>query len=333
MIKVAINGFGRIGRPVFKRLISDHKNIQVVAINDLTDTKTLAHLLKYDSVYGIYDKEVDFTRSALIVNKKKYKVLAEKDPKKLPWKKLGVDVVLECTGFFTEYEGAKQHLQAGAKKVIVSAPSKSAQVQTFVLGGNEEKYDSKKHHVVSMASCTTNCLVPVIKVLNEALGIERGAMTTIHSYTSGQKLVDAPHKDLRRGRAAAVNFVPTTTGAAIATTKVLPELKGKICGIAVRVPTPASSISDVSVQVKKETLADNDIFRKAAKGKLKGILAVSDESLVSSDYIGNTHSAIVDAQMTLVEDKTMVKVLAWYDNEYGYACRLAEFAEYIGKKL
>ena len=335
MIKLAINGFGRIGRPTFKRLIEKHPGIKVVAINDLTDTKTLAHLLKYDSIYGKYDKNISHTSKGIKVTNKEYLVLAEKDPSKLPWKKLGVDVVLECTGFFTDYQGAKKHLLAGAKKVIISAPSKSKEVKTFIIGGNEGKYDSKKDSVVSMASCTTNCLVPVVKILNESFEIERGAMTTIHSYTSSQRLVDAPHKDLRRGRAAAINFVPTTTGAAVATTKVLPELEGKICGIAVRVPTPVGSISDITVQVKKQTSVKevNNIFRKVANGKLKGVLRVEDNPLVSTDYIGDTYSAIIDTQMTLVQDKTLVKVMAWYDNEYGYACRLAEFAEFVGKKL
>lgn len=332
-MKVAINGFGRIGKPTFKRLIEN--NIEVVAINDLTDTKTLAHLLKYDSLYGKYDKNVEATKNGIKVNEKEYQVLAEKDPSKLPWKKLGVDVVLECTGFFTDYQGASKHLKAGAKKVIISAPSKSPEIKTFVLGGNEDRYDPKKDHILSMASCTTNCLVPVLKILNETFEIQRGAMTSIHSYTSSQRLVDAPHKDLRRGRAAAINFVPTTTGAAIATTKVLPELKDKVCGIAIRVPTPVGSISDITVQVKKPTSVKevNQVFEKASKGKLKGILRVEKEPLVSSDYIGDTYSAIIDTQMTMVQDKTLIKVMAWYDNEFGYACRLAEFAEYVGKKI
>ena len=322
MIKVAINGFGRIGRPTFKKLV-ENKNIEVVAINDLTDNKTLAHLLKYDSVYGRYDKKINF------------KMLTEKDPAKLTWKELNVDVVLECTGFFTKHEDAKKHLDAGAKKVIISAPSKSQEIPTYILGGNEEKYDSKKDNIISMASCTTNCLVPVAKVLNDNLGIERALMVTIHSYTSSQKIVDGPHKDLRRGRAAAINLFPTTTGAAIATTKVLPELEGKINGIAIRVPTPVGSLTDLTVCVKKGTSVEevNDIFKKAAKGKLKNILAVEDGPLVLADFIGNPYSAIVDTQFTMVQNKNLVKVLAWYDNEWGYACRLAEMAEFVGKKL
>lgn len=322
MIKVAINGFGRIGRPTFKKLI-ENKNIEVVAINDLTDNKTLVHLLKYDSVYGKYDKKINC------------KMLTEKDPEKLPWKKLGVDVVLECTGFFTKYEDAKKHLDAGAKKVIISTPSKSPEVPTYILGGNEEKYDSKKDDIISMASCTTNSLVPVAKVINDSLGIERAIMTTIHSYTSSQKLVDGPHKDLRRARAAAMNIIPTTTGAAIATTKVLPELEGKITGIAIRVPVLVGSLTDFVACVKKETSVEevNKIFRNAAKKELKGILAVEDEPLVLTDFVGNPYSAIVDSQFTMVQDKTLVKVLAWYDNEWGYACRLAEMAGFVGKKL
>ncbi len=262
-------------------------------------------------------------------------MLTEKDPEKLPWKKLNIDVVLECTGFFTKYEDAKKHLDAGAKKVIISAPSKSPEMPTYILGGNEEKYDSKKEHIISMASCTTNCLVPVAKVLNDNLGIEKALMVTTHSYTSSQKIVDGPHKDLRRGRAAALNLFPTTTGAAIATTKVLPELEGKINGIAIRIPTPVGSLTDLTACVKKGTSAEevNDIFRKAAKGKLKNILAVEDEPLVLSDFVGNPYSAIVDSQFTMVQDKNLVKVLAWYDNEWGYACRLAEMAEFMGKKL
>lgn len=322
MIKVAINGFGRIGRPTFKKLI-ESPNIDVVAINDLTDTKTLAHLLKYDSVYGRYDKKINC------------KMLAEKEPEKLPWKKLGVDVVLECTGFFTDFEGASKHLKAGAKKVIISAPCKGTGALTCVLGGNEEKYDSKKDHVISMGSCTTNCVVPVAKVINDNFGIEQALMTTVHSYTSTQKIVDGPHKDLRRARAAAANIVPTTTGAAISATQALPELEGKLNGIAIRVPTIDVSLLDFVAQVKKATTSDvvNKVFKQAAKKELKGILTVEDEPLVSTDFIGNSYSAVIDTQFTMVQDKTLVKVLAWYDNEWGYACRLAEMAEFIGKKL
>lgn len=335
MIKVAINGFGRIGRPTFKRLLEKHKNIKVVAINDLTDNKTLVHLLKYDSVYGTYNKETGYTAKSIKVDNKNYPVLAEKDPVKLPWKKLGVDVVLECTGFFTEYKGASLHLRAGAKKVIISAPCKETNIPTYVLGGNEKKYNSQKDHIVSMGSCTTNCAVPVAKVINDNFGIEKGLLTTVHSYTSTQKLVDGPDKDLRRGRAAAVNMVPTTTGAAISVIRVLSELEGKLDGIAIRVPTIDVSILDFVAQVKKQTTAEevNKILIKTSQKELKGILFVEEEPLVSSDYIGNSYSAIVDAELTKVQNKNLVKVLAWYDNEYGYACRLAEFVEYIGKKI
>ncbi len=335
MIKVAINGFGRIGRPTFKRLIDSHKDIKVVAINDLTDTKTLAHLLKYDSVYGIYDKEVGYTDKGIKVDGKEYQILAEKDPLNLPWKKLGVDVVLECTGFFTDPEGAGKHLKAGAKKVIISAPCKTSEVPTYVLGGNEEKYNSEKDDIISMGSCTTNCVVPVAKVINDNFEIEKALMTTIHSYTSTQKIVDGPHKDLRRGRAAAVNIIPTTTGAAISTIRVLPELEGKLNGIAIRVPSVNISLLDFVAQVKKGTSAEevNKIFEQASQKELKGILVNENLPLVSTDFIGNPYSAIIDTQFTKVEGENLVKVLAWYDNEWAYACRLAEMAEYIGKTI
>jgi glyceraldehyde 3-phosphate dehydrogenase len=334
MIKIAINGFGRIGRPTFKKLI-ENPNIEVAAINDLTDTKTLAHLLKYDSVYGIYKKEVGHTGKGIKVGGKEYQVLAEKDPTKLTWKKLGVDVVLECTGFFTDLEGASKHLEAGAKKVIISAPCKDIKVPTYVLGGNEKKYNPGKDNIISMGSCTTNCVVPVAKVINDNFEIEKALMTTIHSYTSTQKLVDGPHKDLRRGRAAAVNIIPTTTGAAISTIRVLPELEGKLDGIAIRVPLVNISLLDFVAQVKKLTKSDlvNKVFKEVAKKDLKGILAIEDLPLVSTDFIGNPYSAIIDTQFTMVEGKNLVKVLAWYDNEWGYACRLAEMAEFVGKKL
>jgi len=324
-IKIAINGFGRIGRPVFRAILDNHPNLQVVAINDLTDQKTLEHLLKYDSVYGRYTKAIGTG----------VKILAEKDPANLPWKKLGVEVVLECSGVFTEIEGAKKHLDAGAKKVIISAPSKSDIVPTFILGVNEEKYDAKKDHVVSMASCTTNCLAPVAKVLNDNFTILRGFMTTDHSYTNDQRILDLPHKDLRRARAAALNIIPTTTGAASAIGKVIPELKGKLDGIALRVPTPVVSILDLICEVSKTVSVEavNAAFKKAAQTKeMKGILAVENAPLVSSDYIQNPFSAIVDLPLTMAKDN-LVKVMAWYDNEWAYACRLAEFTEYIGKTL
>ena|SRR3989338_404233 len=325
MIKIAINGFGRIGRPTFRAILDNYPDLQVVAINDLTDQKTLNHLLKYDSVYGRYAKSIG----------PEIKILSEEDPLNLPWKKLGVDVVLECSGVFTEIEGAKKHLQAGTKKVIISTSSKSEQIPTFVLGINEEKYDSKKDNVISLASCTTNCLAPVAKVLNDHFKIVKGFMTTTHSYTNDQHILDLPHQDLRRARAAALNIIPTSTGAASAIGKVIPELKGKLDGIALRVPTPVVSVLDLVCEVEKNTSIEgvNAAFKKAAQSeKLKGILAVEEEPLVSSDYIGNSFSAIVDLSLTMVNDN-LVKVVAWYDNEWGYACRLAEFAEYLGRKL
>jgi glyceraldehyde 3-phosphate dehydrogenase len=334
-IKVAINGFGRIGRPVFRRIIEKHPELEVVAINDLTDTKTLAHLLKYDSVYGIYQKSVKAEGDNLIVNEQKFKVFSEKDPANLPWKKLGVDIVLECSGVFTDYEGAKKHLEAGAKKVIISAPSKNPEkIPEFVLGVNEDKYDPK-YDIVDMGSCTTNCLAPVAKVLNDNFGIVKGFMSTIHAYTNDQRILDLAHKDLRRARAAAINIIPTTTGAARAIGNVLPELKGKLDGIAFRVPVPTVSVLDLICEVKKKTTKEevNFALKKASQSeRLKGILGVEDAPLVSSDYIGNSYSAIVDSLSTMVIDN-LVKVVAWYDNEWAYACRLAEFAEFVGKRL
>ena len=339
-IKIAINGFGRIGRPTFRRILDNHPDLEVVAINDLTDAKTLAHLLRYDSIYGIYKKSVKFSQDSLLVDGtlkgKKVKIFAQTDPAKLPWKKLGIDIVLECTGRFTDYQGAKKHLEAGAKMVIISAPSNNPEkIPSFVLGVNEKKFDPKKDKIVDMGSCTTNCLAPIAKVLNENFKIVRGFMTTIHSYTNDQRILDLPHKDLRRARAAALNIIPTTTGAARAIGRVLPELQGKLDGIAMRVPTPTVSILDLICQVEKETTAEevNYIFKKASQKKeLKGILGVEDAPLVSSDYIGNSFSAIVDANLTMAKDN-LVKVVAWYDNEWAYACRLAEFAEFVSKKL
>jgi len=335
MVKVAINGFGRIGRPTLRRILDNYSDLEVAAINDLTDTKILAYLLKYDSLYGIYDKTVSSTEDSLTVGDKKIKVFSEKDPKNLPWKNLGIDIVLECSGAFTEIEGAKQHLEAGSKKVIISAPSKSKEIPTFVIGVNEEKYDSNKDNVISMASCTTNCLAPVAKVLNDNFKILRGFMTTSHSYTNDQRILDLPHKDLRRARAAAINIIPTSTGAASAIGRVIPELEGKLDGIAFRVPTPAVSVLDLICLVDKKTIAEevNYIFKKASQQKtFQGILGIEDAQLVSSDYKGNSFSAIVDAGLTMVKDN-LIKVVVWYDNEWAYACRLAEFTEYIGKKL
>ena len=319
-IKIAINGFGRIGRPVFRRILDKHPNLEVAAINDLTDAETLAHLLKYDSIYGKYERPLATD-----------KVLAERDPSKLPWGKMGIDVVLECTGLFTNFEGAKKHLEAGAKKVIISAPSKSPEVPHFVLGVNQGEYEPEKDDVVSMGSCTTNCLAPVAKVLNDNFVIETGLMTTIHSYTNDQRLLDLPHKDLRRARSAALSMVPTTTGAVIAVTKTIPELKGKIHGLAIRVPSPVVSLVDFVAKVKEQTTVEevNRAFEKAAQGELKDVLAIEDAPLVSVDYRGNPASAIVDSLSTMVQGGNLIKILAWYDNEWGYACRLAEFAEYV----
>ncbi len=339
MIKIAINGFGRIGRPTFRRILDKHPKLEVVAINDLASPETLAHLLRYDSLYGIYDKRVKFDEDELLIDGtaggNKVKVFAAPEPEKLPWKELDVDIVLECTGHFTDLAGAKKHLTAGAKKVIISAPCKSEGIPTYLLGVNQEEYEPKKDKIVSMGSCTTNCLAPVAKVLDEKFEIEKGFMTTVHSYTNDQKILDLAHKDLRRARAAALNIIPTTTGATGAVEKCLPGLKGKLAGMALRVPTPTVSIIDFVCTVKKETTAEeiNYLLKKASgREELRGILGVEDAPLVSSDYIGNTFSAVVDAENTMVNGN-LVKVLAWYDNEYAYAGRLAEFAEYIGKRL
>ncbi len=332
-IKVAINGFGRIGRATFRNILQNHPNLEVVAVNDLTDAKTLAHLLKYDSIYGQLNEKVAFSGNYLIIGGKKFKVLAEKDPLKLPWKKLKINVVLECTGVFRDLEGAKKHLKAGAKKVIISAPAKGKGIPSFILGINDNKYNPGKDHIVDMGSCTTNCLAPVAKVLNDEFGIISGFMTTVHSYTTNQRLLDLPHKDLRRARAAAINIVPTTTGATEAIGNVMPELKGKLDGVALRVPTPIVSIIELVCRLEKKTTVDNinKAFKKAEK-TLKGILRVEENPLVSTDFIGDPYAAIVDALSTKVIGD-MVKVSAWYDNEWAYGCRLAKFAEFIGKKL
>lgn len=338
MIKIAINGFGRIGRPTFRRIFDKHPELEVVAVNDLAPPETLAHLLKYDSLYGIYDKGVKFSESQLLLDGtadgRKVKVFAEKEPEKLPWKELGVEIVLECTGRFTDLEEAKKHLKAGAKKVIISANAKTEEIPHFVLGVNEEKYNSKNNDIVAMCSCTTNCLSPVAKVLNKEFVIEKGFMTTVHSYTNTQRILDLSHKNLREARAAAINIIPTATGAVKAVVRVLPELKGKLDGLALRVPTPTVSIVDFVCQVKKETTAEevNYLLKKAsAREELRGILGVEDAPLVSSDYKGNSYSAIVDSLSTMVKGN-LIKVLVWYDNEWGYACRLAEMAEYVGTK-
>ena len=335
MTKIAINGFGRIGRQTFRRIIENHPNLEVVAINDLTDNKTLAHLLKYDSVYGKLDKEVSFSEEAILVDGKEYLALAEKEPEKLPWKKLGVDIILECTGFFADVQGAKKHIKAGAKKVIISAPCKEKEIPGFVLGVNAELFNAKEVEIMDMGSCTTNCLAPIAKVLNDNFRIVKGFMTTVHSYTNDQKILDLPHKDLRRARAAAMNIIPTSTGAAKAIGKMIPELNGKLDGIAMRVPTPTVSVLDLIVEVEKATTKEevNKAFKDASETEnFKGILRVEEMPLVSTDFKGDTYSAIVDAEETMVKDN-LIKVIGWYDNEWGYSCRLAEFAEYVGKKL
>ena len=325
-IKIAINGFGRIGRAAF-RIISDRDDCEVVAINDLTDNKTLAHLLQYDSVFRKYDKEVTFDNENIIVDGKKYFATAEPNPVKLPWSERDVDVVLECTGFFVKDGSAYRHIDAGAKRVVLSAPAKGeGDVDTHVLGVSEPT--EKSTHVISNASCTTNCIAPVMKVMDETFGVEKSLMTTIHSYTSTQKLQDGPDKDMRKSRAAAQNIIPTTTGAAIAATLVLPQLKGKFDGMAMRVPTIDVSISDITIVTQKNTTEKevNDAFIAAASGELKGILGVTDDMLVSSDFIGDNRSTIVDMPLTKVVGGNLVKVVAWYDNEWGYANRLVDMA-------
>jgi glyceraldehyde 3-phosphate dehydrogenase len=330
--KIGINGFGRIGRNLFRAAFGDAA-LDIVAVNDITDAKTLAHLLKYDSVHGAFKGTVEAKDQSLVVNGKEIKVLASKDPAALPWKDLGVEVVVESTGRFTDRASAAKHLEAGAKKVIISAPAKDEDI-TIVLGVNETRYDPAKHHVISNASCTTNCLAPVAKVLMQICGIKHGLMTTIHSYTNDQSILDLPHKDLRRARAAAMSMIPTSTGAAKAVGLVLPELKGKIHGLAIRVPTPNVSVVDLVVETEKPVTAEavNAALRKAAEGELKGILGYTDEPLVSIDFNGNPLSSIVDGLSTSVVDGTLVKVLSWYDNEWGYSCRVRDLIKYIVSK-
>lgn len=331
MVKVAINGFGRIGRQTFKRIIREYPELEIVAINDLTETETLAHLLKYDSNYGVFQEEVKDGEGSIFVGGKQYSIFSEKEIKNLPWKKLGVDIVLECTGLFTDEKGAREHIKSGAKKVIISAPSKDA--PGYILGVNEKAYDPEKVDVMDMGSCTTNCLATVAKVIHDDLKIVKGFMTTTHSYTNDQRILDLPHKDLRRARAAALNIIPTTTGAAKSIGKMIPDLNGKLDGIAFRVPTPVVSILDLIVQVEKETTKEevNEIFKKAEKN-MKGILRTEEHELVSMDFKGDTHSSIVDLPNTMVNGN-LVKVIAWYDNEWGYSCRLADFTSFIAKKL
>ncbi len=331
-IRVAINGFGRIGRNTFKAAFGRLKDLEFVAVNDLTDTKTLAHLLKHDTSYGAYDHEVSHDDKNLIIDGKKLRVYAEKDPTKLPWAAEKIDVVLECTGRFTDEAGAGQHLTAGAKRVIISAPAKG--IPTHVLGVNPE--GAGKPKIINNASCTTNCIAPVAAIMHQAFGIKKALMTTTHGYTADQNLQDGPHKDLRRARAAAANIVPTSTGAAIAVTEAIPELKGLFDGLALRVPVPVVSLSDFTFLLKKKTTAEeiNALFKKEAKSaRWKGVLAVTEEPLVSSDFIKNPYSSIVDLGLTKVIDGDFVKVVAWYDNEWGYSCRLGEMALLVGKSL
>lgn len=334
-IKVAINGFGRIGRPVFRRILDSHQNVEVVAINDLTDNNTLAHLLKYDSTYGKYDREISATENSIIVDGKEYKAYAEENPEKLPWKKLGVDIVLECTGFFTNLEGAKKHIKAGAKKVIISAPAKDKEIPGFILGVNADSFDAKKTDIMDMGSCTTNCLAPIAKVLNDNFKIVKGFMTTVHSYTNDQRILDLPHKDLRRARAAGLNIIPTSTGAAKAIGKMIPELNGKLDGIAMRVPTPTVSALDLVVEVENPVELEEvkEAFKKASESdNFKGILRIEEKPLVSSDFKGDTYSAIVDLEETMVKDN-LIKIVGWYDNEWGFSSRLAEFASFVSRRL
>jgi glyceraldehyde 3-phosphate dehydrogenase len=329
--KIGINGFGRIGRLAF-RVINQHYSdkIEVAVVNDLTDAKTNAHLLKYDSNYGIYPGKVEVKDDAIVVDGRKTKVIAERDPGKIPWKDYGIDLVIESTGLFTDAPKAAAHFQGGAKKIIISAPAKGEDI-TIVLGVNEEKYNPKQHHVISNASCTTNGIAPVVRVLHDNFGVNKGLLTTIHAYTNDQRLQDMYHKDLRRARAAAMNIVPTTTGAARAVALVMPEIKGKLDGVAFRVPVPTVSLCDFVADLDKQVTVEqvNNTFQSAANGKLKGILEYCDEPLVSIDFKGNQHSSIFDALSTMVLAGNMVKVLAWYDNEWGYSCRLADLAIYI----
>ncbi|MEN3337607.1 MAG: hypothetical protein V7647_1283 [Acidobacteriota bacterium] len=331
-IKVGINGFGRIGRNIMRAAMDD-SSIDIVAVNDLTNADTLAHLLKYDSILGNLKAETSAKGDRITVGKDEFQVLSVRDPAQLPWKSLGVDVVFEGTGLFTKRDDAAKHIAAGAKKVVITAPAKSPDL-TIVLGVNEDKYDPAKHHIISNASCTTNCLAPIVKVLHESFGIRKGWMTTVHSYTNDQQLLDLPHKDMRRARAAALSIIPTTTGAAVAMGEVMPEMKGRLDGISMRVPTPNVSVVDLAVLVDRKTSAEavNAAFKAAADGPLKKILQYSAEELVSIDFRGNPHSSIVDAPYTGVMDGDFVKVLSWYDNEWGYSNRCVDLLRYIVKK-
>jgi glyceraldehyde 3-phosphate dehydrogenase len=327
-VRVGINGFGRIGRNVF-RAAADVDDVEIVAVNDLTDAETLAHLLQYDSIFGRYPGEVSASEGEIVVDGTPVKVLSERDPAELPWGELGVDVVVESTGLFASGEAAKAHLDAGAKKVVISAPAKDPDL-TVVLGVNDDQYDAGTHHIVSNASCTTNCLAPIVKVLKDEFGVERGLMTTCHSYTNDQRILDYPHKDLRRARAAAESIIPTSTGAARAIGEVLPDLKGKLDGMALRVPTPNGSVVDLTVQVGRETTVEevNAAFKAASEGPMKGILAYTDDPIVSRDIIGDPHSSILDSSLTMVQGDT-VKVISWYDNEWGYSKRMVDLIDHM----
>lgn len=332
--RIGINGFGRIGRQSLKAMMERYpRDLEVVAVNDLTDTKTNAHLLKYDSTYGRFPGEIESTADSLIVNGHTVKVLSQRDPALIPWADLGIEIVIESTGLFTDASKASAHLQGGAKKVIISAPAKGEDI-TMVLGVNEDMYDPAKHNIISNASCTTNCLAPAAKVINDTFGIEKGLMNTIHSYTNDQRILDQVHKDLRRARTAGVNIIPTSTGAARALALVIPELKGRFDGMSLRVPTVTVSVVDFVATLRKETSKEevNEAFKQAAAGSLKGILEYSDEPLVSMDFRGDPHSSIIDGLSTMVEGGNLLKVLAWYDNEWGYSCRIADLTNFIAQK-
>lgn len=332
-LKIGINGFGRIGRAVYRATLNYQDSINVVAVNDLTDAKTLAHLLKYDSVHGICRGEVEVANELFSVGGKEVKVYAQKDPARIPWGDLGVEVVVEATGRFTDREAAAKHLESGAKRVLISAPARNEDI-TIVMGVNSDKFDPARHYIISCASCTTNCLAPVAKVMHNSFGIIRGMMTTVHSYTNDQQILDLPHKDLRRARAAALSIIPTTTGAAKAVSLVLPELKGKLNGMAMRVPTPNVSVVDLVAHVEKETSVEevNAVLKEAARDEMRGVMAFSEAPLVSRDFNGNPHSTIVDALSTMVIDGVLVKVIAWYDNEWGYSNRVVDTALHIREK-
>ncbi|AJP01493.1 MULTISPECIES: type I glyceraldehyde-3-phosphate dehydrogenase [Streptomyces] len=333
-IRVGINGFGRIGRNYFRALLEQGADIEIVAVNDLGDTATTAHLLKYDTVLGRLRQEVSHTEDTITVGDKTIKVLSERNPADIPWGELGVDIVIESTGIFTKKEDAEKHLAGGAKKVIISAPAKNEDV-TIVMGVNQDEYDPANHHVISNASCTTNCVAPMAKVLDENFGIVKGLMTTVHAYTNDQRILDFPHKDLRRARAAAENIIPTTTGAAKATALVLPQLKGKLDGMSMRVPVPTGSVTDLVVQLGREVTKEevNAAFQKAAEGELKGILEYTEDAIVSSDIVNEPASCTFDASLTMVQEGTNVKVIGWYDNEWGYSNRLVDLTEFVGNQL